>query len=81
MSLPLQVFILGLITVFLVLLVVVATGNTIIWFVNRFIGAVATPAAASRQTKAHPKQIAAITTAVHAFTQGKGRVSEISKLK
>ncbi len=82
MGLPFQVFILGLLTVFLVLLVVVGTGNAIIWFVNRYIST-ATREAATR-TKPSPRSpapetIAAITAAVRTVSGGKGRVTTIEK--
>ncbi|MGM0572660.1 MAG: hypothetical protein ACQESL_02755 [Bacteroidota bacterium] len=81
MSLPLQVFILGLLTVFAVLLVVVATGNIIIRIVNRFFEP-ATPAgrpSGTGTTASGRGRIAAITAAVHIATKGKGKVVHIEK--
>ncbi len=80
MSLPLQVFILGLITVFFVLAVVVATGHTIIWFVNKYFE----PApVANRRILPLPgidsKKVAAISAAVNTITRGKGKVTRIEK--
>lgn len=80
MSLPLQVFILGLITVFFVLAVVVATGHAIILFVNRYFEP--TPLKA-RQTRLEgvidAKKVAAISAAVNTITQGMGKVTRIEK--
>ena len=79
-GLALQVFVLGLITVGVALTIVVATGNTIIWFVNRFMAPQSTgmppPPPASEPD---PRVIAAISAAVSAATGGKGRVSSIEK--
>ncbi len=72
---PFQVFILGLLTVFLVLLVVVATGNVIIWFVNRFY--YTGPTAAVKETD--PAVVAAITSVIQKVTRGSGRVEKIEK--
>ncbi len=81
MGLPFQIFILGLLTVFLVLLVVAGTGNAIIWVTNRFFTppplkmdapGVETPAARTGK-------IAAVTAAVYTMTKGKGKVVRIEK--
>ncbi len=76
-----QVFILGLLTVFLVLLVVAGTGNAIIWFVNRYMGSVSYHPVTARDPDytASSKSIAAITAAVHSVTKGKGKVEKIEK--
>ncbi len=72
---------LGLLTVFLVLLVVAGTGNAIIWFVNRYMGAASHHPVIARDSgyTAAPKSIAAITAAVHSVTRGKGKVEKIEK--
>lgn len=76
-----QVFILGLLTVFLVLLVVVGTGNAIIRFVNRYMGAASHHPVIAKHPgyTAASKSIAAITAAVHSVTKGKGKVEKIEK--
>ncbi len=81
MSLPFQVFVLGLLTVFLVLLVVVFTGKGIIWFVNRFFEASPSPGAANRtqSTSVDKSRIAAISTAIHIATGGQGKVVKVEK--
>ena len=83
MELPLQVFIIGLLTVFLVLLVVVLTGKVIIWFVNSFFeparaGSSAT--VAGNRSRVNPRVVAAITAAVNSASGGKGRITNIEKL-
>jgi oxaloacetate decarboxylase (Na+ extruding) subunit gamma len=79
-GLALQVFLLGLITVGVALAIVVATGNAIIWFVNRYMapqpsGMPPPPSG----TEPDPRVIAAISAAVSAVTRGKGKVSSIEK--
>lgn len=60
----------GMITVFVVLALVVLTGNLLIRFVNRI---------SSEEDTISPSKVAAITAAVDAFTQGKGRITKIEK--
>ncbi|MFP4064979.1 MAG: OadG family transporter subunit [Bacteroidales bacterium] len=82
MGLPVQVFILGLLTVFVVLLVVVYTGRVIIWFVNRFFepAPVRVPVKGTGPASLKKGRIAAISAAVHIVTKGKGKVAKIEKL-
>ncbi len=82
MGLPFQVFILGLLTVFVVLLVVVYTGRTIIWFVNRFFepAPAQTPVRTGSTAALKKGRVAAISAAVHIVTRGKGKVAKIEKL-
>ncbi len=82
MGLPFQVFILGLLTVFVVLLVVVFTGRVIIWFVNRYFepAPVRTPVKGAGPATLKKGRIAAISAAVHVATKGRGRVAKIEKL-
>ncbi len=81
MGLPFQIFILGLLTVFLVLLVVVGTGNAIIWFVNRFFEPTPSKMRPSGEEVPadKPGNIAAITAAVQIITKGKGKIVKIEK--
>lgn len=83
MGLPLQVFILGLATVFLVLMVVVATGRAIISFVNRFMDASPIRAKDRRAaaTAVSPKHMAAIVAALRVHSRGKARVESIERLE
>ncbi len=67
----------GMITVFLVLMLVVATGNILISFVNRYAkDVVVTPA---KSENIPTGELVAITAAVEAFTLGKGRITKIEK--
>ncbi len=70
----LTLLVIGMITVFVVLLLVTITGNLLIAAVNRF-----TP---SRQDQSDldPEMVAAITAAVEVVTGGKGSVQKIEKL-
>lgn len=61
----------GMITVFVVLLLVVITGNILIRLVNRF-----SPAGQEGISK---KTVAVLTAAVEAFTEGKGSITKIEK--
>ena len=82
MGLPLQVFILGLLTVFFVLMVVMAGGKAIIWFVNSFL-ATTLPGITDKPSDPPPerkKQTAAIVAAVQSITGGQARSVKIEKL-
>lgn len=68
----------GMITVFVVLTLVVATGNILILIVNRLspeVGAIA------KEDGIDPSHIAAITAAVEIFTEGKGSITRIERKK
>ncbi len=82
MGLPLQIFILGLLTVFFVLMVVMASGHIIILVVNRFFKAA--PARVPHKPSDPPpehnhRKIAAISAAIHSITGGKGKAVSIEK--
>lgn len=77
-STALTLLVIGMVTVFLVLLLVVTTGNLLITFVNRFIGEEQTKAARSTSDIA-PNKVVVITAAVEAFTGGKGHITKIEK--
>lgn len=71
----------GMITVFLVLALVVLTGNLLIRFVNAVVPeAPASRAPSSQSSQISPKKVAAITSAVHQLTGGKARIEKIEKL-
>lgn len=68
----------GMITVFVVLLLVTITGNLLIRFVNHFFPTQDTPP--TKAGKAiNPAKLAAITAAVEIVTEGKGQISNIKK--
>ena len=73
-STALSLLAIGMITVFTVLFLVVLTGNILIRFVNRLKLSEMTP-----QQAIAPNKVAAISAAVEAFTQGKGRITKIEK--
>ena len=67
----------GMITVFVVLTLVVVTGNLLTSFVNRFIPMTAdVPAQIGSASK-----VAAITAAVDTITKGKGVITSIEREK
>lgn len=69
-STALSLLTIGMITVFVVLLLVVITGNILIRLVNRF---------AVNDLEISVAKVAAIAGAVEAFTQGKGQITRIEK--
>ncbi len=77
-STALTLLVIGMVTVFLVLLLVVTTGNLLIAFVNRFVGE-EVPKNSGNISDISPNKVAAITAAVEAFTEGKGHITKIQK--
>ncbi len=69
----------GMITVFVVLLFVVLSGNVLIWLVNRSVPE-GHEVLSSGNDGTDPRKIAAITAAVEAITKGKGSVKKIEKI-
>lgn len=65
----------GMITVFIVLLLVVLTGNLLIRIVNQFGSEANTPPS----DRDDPGTIAAITAAVEIVTHGQGRITNIQR--
>ena len=72
----------GMATVFVILLIVIYLGKLLISLVNKYAPEEVVPAKhASRVPAAIPGNIlAAITAAVNVVTQGKGKVSKVEKL-
>lgn len=73
----------GMLTVFAVLGVVVFTGRALILVVNRLPGTEHTktePPAASQTAETAGAKIAAITAAVHSVTGGRGQITNIERL-
>ncbi len=84
----------GMITVFLVLILIVIVGQILTRFTNRFAPKAAmSPSVETEAQSANPsksvsaaspsvasKQVAAIVAAVELFTQGKGKITNIQKL-
>ncbi len=68
LSTALSLLAIGMITVFIVLLLVVLTGNILIRIVNRL-----------SEDQISAAKVAAISGAVEAFTQGRGKITKIEK--
>jgi len=77
------IFIVGMITVFTVLLLVVTTGRVLVSIVNRFYVEPQIDYAVTEQPFSNeviaPQEIAAITAAVQLVTRGKGKITKIVK--
>lgn len=73
----LSLLLIGMITVFLVLLLVVVIGNLLIRITNQFSVA----AGETITEEIDKKKIAAITAAVEIVTEGKVRIDKIEKVK
>ncbi|MFT5640038.1 MAG: oxaloacetate decarboxylase gamma subunit [Cyclobacteriaceae bacterium] len=78
-STALTLLVIGMLTVFVVLTLVVFTGKLLIALVNRFSVEAIVPLTVNKQGIGSSK-IAAITAAVEGFTQGKARIQKIEKL-
>lgn len=80
----LGLLVVGMVTVFIILWLVVVIGNLVIRLTNRFIP-VADPTAGKAGNggisgkRVHSKKLAAIVAAVDVVTQGKGNVESIGK--
>lgn len=77
-STALTLLAIGMITVFVVLLLVVLTGNVLIRLVNRLDASI--PRGGISPQRVSSQQIAAITAAVEAVTEGRGKIESIKKL-
>jgi oxaloacetate decarboxylase gamma subunit len=71
----------GMVTVFSVLLLVVIIGNTLIFFVNRFLSGDSSgpPPDQTGNGAIHPAKVAAIVAGVKNVTAGRGNVIDIRK--
>jgi oxaloacetate decarboxylase gamma subunit len=81
-----SLLLIGMITVFAILGLVVLTGRLLIYLVNRFDPQTRDRFIGTPKTIFKPKtipraQLAAITAAVEAITEGKGKISHIEKEK
>ncbi len=66
----------GMITVFVILMLVVVVGNLIIVFTNRFLPP---PHDIEKGKHIDPKKLAVIAAAVDIITKGKGKITNIEK--
>ena len=69
-SFALSLLAIGMITVFVVLLLLVVTGNVLIRLVNRLV---------QDEDQISAAKVAAISGAIETFTQGRGRITRIEK--
>jgi len=67
----------GMITVFVVLLLVVLVGNLLIYFVNRFLS----PPDSNSGSSISSKEVAVLAATVEAITQGQGTITKIEKIR
>jgi len=78
----LKLLLVGMSTVFVILIMVVLLGNVIIKITNKFapIPLTLTANQESSKTGIEPKKMAAIISAVEISTQGKGKISSIERI-
>ncbi|RPJ56864.1 MAG: oxaloacetate decarboxylase [Dehalococcoidia bacterium] len=74
------ILIVGMITVFIILWLVVLTGNLIIKFVNRFVPETEGSKRVTKASALSNGTSAAISAAVSIITNGKGKVTKITKV-
>lgn len=79
----LMLMVVGMATVFAILLIVIYLGKGLIALVNKYAPEEVVPAKAAASSTAHiPGNIlAAISAAVTVVTQGKGKVSKVEKIQ
>ncbi|MCG8696492.1 MAG: OadG family protein [Bacteroidales bacterium] len=77
----LSIMVVGMVTVFIILWLVVIIGNGIVWFTNKFLPEVIveTKKRVEADTDSNGK-IAAIVAAVDIVTNGKGKVTKITRI-
>lgn len=74
--------VIGMVTVFVILFLVIVIGNLIIWFVNKYVPEEVVRKAGQQVNPGSgqdPRKVAAIVSAVSQVTGGKGRVDKIEK--
>ena len=79
---PYELLAIGMLTVFVILILVVVTGNLIVWFVNHFLPEKVKEKVAITINSAtiNPQKMAAIVSAVQVVTKGKGKVVKVEKM-
>ena len=82
LQLALQLLLVGMVTVFFILFLVVTIGNIIIQFINKFLPEASTKKAVApvTQNSVDEKKMAAIVSAVQIITKGKGKVVNVEKI-
>ncbi len=77
----LLLMVVGMVTVFIILLIVIGLGKALIAFVNKFVPEEAAPAKKAQGPAPIPSNVlAAISAAVSVVTQGKGKVAKVEKI-
>ena len=81
-ELALQLLGIGMITVFIILLLVVLIGNVIVRVVNKYMpeAEVVTKKVARSTATIDPRKVSAIVAAIQAVTNGNGKVANIEKI-
>jgi oxaloacetate decarboxylase (Na+ extruding) subunit gamma len=81
MATALQLMFIGMLTVFLILLLVVVIGNLIVRFVNKYVHeSVIVQKSNNVELQAiEPRKMAAIVSAVQIVTSGRGKVVKVDK--
>ncbi|NJN77521.1 MAG: OadG family protein [Saprospiraceae bacterium] len=79
------ILLVGMITVFTVLALIVASGRVLIWAVNRTVKEIpsikkSTIQKSTLQGEMNPQKMAAIVAAVEIVTNGKGKITSIEKV-
>lgn len=83
MEIALELLGVGMVTVFIILSLVVLLGNSIIWFVNRFVPEIEKAASVISEPlepKQDPRKLAVIVSAVNKITNGSARITKIERL-
>lgn len=71
----------GMVTVFIILLIVMGLGKALIAFVNKYVPEEEAPAKKSQAPAPIPANVlAAINAAVSVVTHGKGKVAKVEKI-
>ncbi len=73
----------GMVTVFSILALIVVLGNILIKIINKYFPEKEIPAVVKKVSQGviDPKKMAAIVSAVDIITQGKGKVTSVKKAK
>jgi oxaloacetate decarboxylase gamma subunit len=79
-SSALTLMVIGMITVFLVLLLVYFTGNILIRVINQWLPEPTSIVKSSGTEGIDTKKIAAISAAIELFSEGKARITKIEKI-
>lgn len=76
----LMLMVVGMVTVFLILLIVIGLGKALTAFVNKFVPEEEAPTKKSSESPIPAHILAAISAAVTVVTHGKGKVANVEKI-